>query len=540
LWSLQIAVAGLLLAVCANLAGHLLARNASRRHEIAVRYALGAGRGRIVRQFLIESTMLAAAGAVAGTIVAWSALSVVGRVITPPLGSPPLPVLELDGALFAMLFAMATASALAFGVLPALGASRQLRRAAGVTLRKRHQGLSLCARGTLVAMQIAVSLLLLLGAGAAVQTFVRLASFDLGFDARRLILFQFTTSQPSPADILARVRGALAAIDGVESVAGISDWSPSSLALPRAELSLYDGTERDGRMRVAAAKYFLVTPGFFSTMKTPVLQGREFRDGDAASAPWTVVVNETAARQFWPGQNAIGKRLTLQTTPHDRPREVIGIVRDLPLRRQQVAAEPILYVPYSQHPAITPGSTAGGMFGRMTFVVRHRDGLDRIIGEAQRVVAAIDPYRPIVYAGQAGQLGQPLLELRNYGLVLAALAAAAAVLAVLGLYSVLAHWVSERRKEIGVRLSLGARPSEIVRLVLRPAIAMLTTGLVLGAIGMFIAPKPVALQTWRIETSDGITFAAAVAIVVTTALAGCLVPARHAARIDPSSAIRVE
>ena len=528
-----------LLIVCANLSGVLLAETTSRRQEIAMRLALGANRSRIVRQLVVEGMVVAAIAGVFAVSVAWIGLTSLTWVMSPPIGSPRFVVAGVTIRVIGGIALLSILSGLVIHLLPALATLRL--EAAGSLMpsgRPPPTRSSHIVRNALVALQIAASVVLLVGAGLVLQSFIRLAYRDLKFDPQQLVRFQFRTPKPAPAETLARIHGVLSTVPGVDAVAGISDWPLNSILLPRIDVRATWTTGPAGEF--VEARHFLVTPGYFATMRTPLVSGREFDGRDEARAPWGVVVNETAARRLWPGQNPLGQHITFQARPEEPPRIVIGVVSDMPLNRRALAAPPVVYASYLQQTPAQPGPIGSGIFGRMTFVVRYRDDPDVIALAAQRLVAAIDSDRPLVYEGEVGALGVPMFELRNYGAGLTLVGGAATLLALMGLYGVIAHTVARGTKEIGIRLALGAPRREAIRIARRPALGIVLFGIGGGIACSLVLSRLFSDRLWGVSATDPATLATVVVGTLMVAWLASMVPARRAADIDPAETLRAE
>lgn len=563
LLTLEAAVAFVLLIACANIAGLLLARGSARQREMSLRVALGAGRARIIRQLLTESLVLSGAGGLLGVLVAWLGLRGLTAAVSPPIGAPRMFALDMSGHMLGVTALLAIVAGLGFGLVPALagshlnlaGSLKESSPGPATPRRRYHQT-------ALVAAQIALALILLIGSALLLNSFVRLAGRDLGFDPHGLVSLEFHIPSlqytrtlgvdrglpffeinPAPSITIQRVHERLRALPGVESAAGISYPHVNSLVLPALPVVI-DGQPApagaDPRARPPA--YFLVTPGFFATVRTPLVRGRDVDDHDTASAPWVAIVNETAARRLWPGDEAIGKRFTLDAGPDERPREVVGVVRDIPIRSRQTTPEPVMYASYLQQPARYRGRW-GGMFGQMTFVLRRAGDRDdaSVVSAARRAAAEVDPNRPLTTVDTAGQrLGVLMVEFRDYILVLTVFAIAATLLAAIGIYGVMAYSVTERTREIGVRRALGAGTREIVALIGRRALPLIAAGLIFGLAGAFALTRWIASQLWGIAPTDPTTFAAVSLLLACVAVVACLVPTRRALAVDPTIALRNE
>ena len=557
LWTLEAAVVLVLLIACANVAGLLLARGTARSHEMAVRSALGAGRGRIVRQLLTESLLLSLAGGALGAVVAAWGLSWVGTV-TPPPGLSRLSEVPLNFGLVSITALVAMGTGLVFGLAPALAGFRA--DLAGVLQRTsrpagdRPSGQRM--RGALVAGQIAIALVLLSGTGLMLKSFWRLTGREMNFEAQGMLSFDMRVPLETfmrvvavnrgvpylevinpPYPMFEEVRQRLQALPETAGVAGISHPPVNSLVLSTLPFRV-DGRPAD---RIDAT-CFLITPGFFATVKAH-LQGREFQPTDANDAPWVAVVNETAVRLFWPElkspADAIGKRITVATSSDERPREVVGVVRDIPTRSRQLAQDPIVYTPYTQQPPRT--GPWGNAVGQMTFLVRTRDGRDpfTLAPAARRAAAEVAPDRPISNITAADAFAR-FNEFRSYILILGAFAGVAMLLAAIGVYGVMAHSVAQRTREIGVRVALGAASADLIRAIGRRAFVLVAIGFACGLAGAAALGQLLASQLWQVAPQDPATLAGSSLLVALVALAACYPPVSRALKMDPTAALRSE
>jgi putative ABC transport system permease protein len=537
LWALEGTAALVLLIACANVAGLLLARNATRQHEFAVRAALGANRGRLTRQIMGETLLLALLASGGGLGVAWLVLRGLTGILSPPIGSSALLLGGPNPALIAIMIVLIAAVTATVGIVPgylSTRASSVWSPSPGSPGRQTASRFKL--RGFLVATQIAASIVLLVSAALVVQSFIRLTFRDLHFDQRRLVMFQFRATGPAPRPIVQRVFNALNDVPDTEAVAGISDWHLTTLIPQKANVRLADSTPR----LPVTPRYFLVTPGFFAAMRTPILKGREFGAKDDDGTPWTVVVNRTAAELFWPESDPIGQQLTVENIAGERPREVIGVVADVPLHRADLRTTPMLYASYLQQPPYQLPAIGVGLAGRMTFVIRYRTNRDAVVLEAERRAAAVAPNLPLIYGGEVTDFDPPTLQFLNYAVTLTALAMLAVVLAVIGLYGVTSHAVSERTREIGIRRALGADRRTIVRLVARTTFAVVLVGVLTGIAGTLTLPGLIASRLWAVDPRNPITILGVVVVVLGTVLVAAWVPLRRATAVDPSITLRAE
>jgi putative ABC transport system permease protein len=560
LWTLEAAVILMLIIVCSNVAGLLLARATARDHEISMRAALGAGRGRIVRQLLTESLMISLIGGALAIAVAYAGLTWVATA-TPPSGRAHLDTIPLDLRLVALNALTAILTGVGFGLVPALVAFRS-NLAVIIQQSARPSGgqrAKLQLRGTLVAAQVAVAMVLVTGTGLLAKSFLRVTARELNFDSNGLLSFEVRIPQFSymrligvfhdwnyfelqdpPQRLLENVRLRLAALPEAKSVAGISNPLVNSLVL----YTLPVQPEGPHRQDAPTAGYFLITPNFFATVRTQ-LHGREFDTHDTADTPWVAVVNETAVKHFWPEMDspddAIGKTFTFDTTPEERPRKVVGVVRDIPTRIDLIAPNAVVYVPYTQQPPrIGPW---GNLIGQMTYLVRVRGDRDplTVAEPARRAVAEIAPDRPISNITTVTQYTEGRLpESRIILLVLGTFAAVSALLAAMGVYGVMSYDVAHRTREIGVRLALGASASELILSVGRRSFLLIAVGLAVGLAGAAALGQLLSSQLWQVAPQDPETLAGCALLIAIVAAGACYLPARTAVSLDPTIALRCE
>jgi putative ABC transport system permease protein len=552
LLTLEAAFALVLLIACANLAGLLLARGLARRPEIAMRVALGAGRGRIVRQLLTESLLLSLAGGALGLLLAWWGLAGL-LTVTPPPGAPRLDGIGLHFRTLPLAAAISLITGLGFGLVPALAAFR-----AGLTgflksdpipgtLPGGHR-----LRSILVAGQIALALVLLAGSGLFLKSYLRLSGRPLNFEPHGLLTFELRIPfsqysrqigwhrdfprfeiSPHAAGTIERVYHSLRELPGADSVAGISLPPVNSLVL------ITPGVLLDARPVPGSAVYFLVTPGFFATMRAPLLRGREFDRRDTRASPWTAVVNQSAARWLWPGQDPIGKRFTLDTVPEEQPRQVIGVVRDIPTRNRRTVPDPVIYASYLQQPP-TYANPGANMFGQMTFLLRASGDPVSLLPAIRQAVAEVDPRRALASVLPMEELvAGRMPELFN-ALVIGAFAFVATLLAAIGIYGVMAYSLQQRTHEIGIRMALGATARQVAAFVGRRGVLLVLSGLAAGLAGALLLTRLIRSQLWGVTPVDPTTFAAVSLLLALVAALACYVPVRRAMSVDPAAALRSE
>ena len=578
LFTLETAVALVLLVACANVAGLLLARGHVRGTEIALRTALGAGRGRIVRQLLTESVLLSVGGGAIGLAVAWAGIHAL-LTMNPPPGGVAISNVNMNPRTLAATAFIAIVTGLLYGLAPALAQAR-----GSITNSLKEPGNSGGTkrpgfRSTLVAAQIAVTVVLLVGAGLLTKSFVAVMSRDLHFDSARLLTFEvhipyedyarlqgsyaglpYFEIDPSPSLSFERIHEGLRAISGVESVAGVSVPLVNSLVVPSAAISVAprapeavssSGPPASSAIGVGStpshledrrnliASYFLVTPRFFSSIKAPHIRGRDFDEHDTTPSEWVAIINETAAHRFWPGQDPLGQLLTIVSAPEERPRKVVGIVRDIPLTTEG-EVRPVVYTPYLQQPSKYP-STGVGMFGQMMFMVRATGDPMALVPQARRAVDQVDPDRPLANVlTMDSRIASVVPQRGYYAFALGAFALTATLLAAIGVYGVMAYSVAQRTREIGIRVALGAAAHEVAVLVGRRTMVIVTVGLIIGVAGALLATQLLRSQLWGVSPTDPMTFGTVATLFIAITVMAAFFPMRRALRVDPTIALRCE
>jgi predicted permease len=539
------AVAFVLLIACANVAHMLLARAAARHKEIALRIALGASRARVVRQLLTESVVLAAIGGVAGVALAAAALRML--IAISPGNLPRLETAGLDPRVLAVTVVVSLATGIAFGLVPALQASRFDLSGA---LRDGERGSTVGAgrhrlRRFLMASELALALVLLVGAGLMVRTFVALRRFDPGFDPRRVVsaVMSLTGSRSEePARRLAFYREVL---DRVRALPGVTSASAIN-HLPLAGDVWGFPFQVEGRPPAKpgespSAAFRVVLPGYFQTMGLPLVRGRDFTEDDRLGAPGTIIVNEWLAERFWPGADPIGKRLTLDDL--DKNPEwltVVGVARNAARGKWAAAPDEEMYLPLLQSHLYL--ERKGGPFSFLTLVVRTSTDEPAALAPSLRTavwsvdgnvaVSEVQTMEEVVARATASP--------RFYLLLLGSFAAAALALAALGIYGVMSYSVARRQNEIGIRMALGARSGDVLRLVMREAVGVVAIG---GGIGLAVAWLLTRLMgglLYGVGAADPATFTGVAALLGAVALVATYIPARRAVRVDPLSALRAE
>ena len=531
------AIVMLVLAIaCANVAGVLLARATTRRREIAVRLAIGAGRGRLIRQMLVESTLLFLIGGSGGLVLA----RLMTGALLSLLPAVPLPVdvtLALDGRAVVFTLTLSLVAAILSGLAPAFHAARA--EVVGA-LKSDTQGgpERIWLRHAFVVSQVALSIVLVVGAGLFARALQRATEIDPGFDPHGVELatldlslggYTADTGRVFARELIRRVRetpGVQAAALSAVMPLGDRGIGLGGLAVPGVEL-------RNGR-RFFDVDWNVITPGYFATMKMALLTGRDFSDADREGTPSVVIVNETAARQWWPRQDALGKTLLQETGRPDAPDAVrtltvVGVARDSKYRNLGEDPRPFVYVPIQQQ-----------YLSRTVIAARSAHG-QRLAGELRALLASMNPNLPIVQAltfDAYSQLG--LLPQRIAASVAGSLGLVGVLLAAIGIYGVTAYMVSNRTREIGIRMALGAERASVVRMVLRQGLTLTMIGAAIGLAVAAAASRLLGSLLFGVGATDPLTFIGSTLLFFVVGAAACYVPARRATAIGAMDALRYD
>jgi putative ABC transport system permease protein len=536
-WVLIGAVGFVLLIACVNVANLLLARAASRETEIAVRTALGAARGRLVRQLLTESVILSLIGAALGLLLAvWG---IEALLALEPQGIPRLAEVRVDPTVIGFTMGLALLTGLVFGMVPAFQSTRS---AISSTLKEGGRG-ALTTRGgarmrtALVVTEVALAVTLLAGAGLLIRSFSRLAAVDPGFQLRPALTFDVGLPDSRYKEDARQVAFydelllRLKAIPGVERTGGV-------LSLPLSGNSIVLSFRIPGRPAVApseepAMQVRVATTDYFQTIGIPLKKGRLFSEEDRAGTPQVVLITETAAKEFFPNEDPIGKSITLGWGRAGRNAggEIVGIVGDVKEAGLDEPAAPQIYLPYRQWPVAS-----------MSVVLATAVPPGNIAEAARRAVYSLDPSLPVANIRTLEELvARSISQPRFYMTVLAVFAAVALALAAIGIFGVLSYAVAQRTREIGIRMALGAHHRSVLGLVVREAMIMASGGVVIGVFAAFLLTEWLVAQL-LFETSahDPATFAIVAGVLTLVSLAAAYVPARRATRVDPIMALRAE
>jgi putative ABC transport system permease protein len=541
LWVLLGAIGFVLLIACANVANLLLARATGRQREISVRLALGAGRGRVVRQLLTESLVIALLAAVLGVaLAAWG----VGALLD--LSPTPLPrqdEIGLDGRVLGFTLLIATLTGIGFGLAAALPATRpdlahSLKEGGRTAGGTRGSGR---IRSALVVSEAAIAVVLLSGAGLLISTFANLRAVDTGFRAENLVVASFPRA---PVELR-----------GAEAIAGFQEWVVEEIgALPgvhsvattsvvpfMGQMNLPMTVDGRPEASESSIQIRMVSPRYFETLAVPVVRGRAFSDADRRGAAPVIIINESTARHYFPGEDPIGQRIHVAAVEGqpvipglDEPvREIVGVVGDVrEMGLRQAAAARTLYVPQAQVPE---------MFASMPNLLVRTAGPAETSRALPGALQALDPRLPAPQVRRMTEVvGLSMGQERFVGTLLTVFAGIALLLTAVGIYGVIAYTVRQRTREIGVRVALGARPQDVVRLVTSQGMVPVVIGLALGIGAAFFATRVLEGIVFGVETHDPLTFALAILLLTGVALLASYLPARRATRVDPMIALRSE
>ncbi|HEX5725049.1 MAG TPA: ABC transporter permease [Longimicrobiaceae bacterium] len=527
------AVGLVLLIACANVANLLLARSAARRREIAVRSAVGAARGRLVRQLLTESLVLALAGAVAGVALASWGVAVLARV--GPRSIPRLEETTVDLRVAGFALAASLLTAALFGLVPALQLARPAAAVLGAAGRASPDRGRRRLRSFLVAAQVALAVVVLVGAGLLLRSFARLQGTDPGFDPRGVLTFQVSLpplrydSLDQRVAVWDEVLGRVAALPGVRAAGGVNPLPLSGDAWSAS--FMVEGQPVPPGGEYPHAEYAAVSPDYFRAMGISLHAGRAFTGADRAGAPAVAVVDERLARRYWPGEDPVGKRLSLAGQPDTVFTEVVGVVEHVRAVGLHQEGEPQVYVPLLQR---------SNRSAYMAVSAPRGDPL-RLAAAIRAEVRRADPELPIAKVATMEQVLARATADRQFSLVvLAVFAAAALLLAAVGIYGVASYLVAQRTREIGIRMALGARGADVLRLVAGEGLAVVAAGIVAGTVGALAFARLLSGLLYGLTATDPLTYLGVALLLGAVATAALLLPARRASRVDPVVALRAE
>jgi putative ABC transport system permease protein len=552
---LQGAVVFVLLIACANIAALLLARASSRHTEVAIRAALGAGRGRIFRQLLTESLLLATLGGLAGMLLAWGAVRVL--VILAPPWLPQLHAVGIDARVLAFSAGLSLLTGLIFGLVPAAQGSRStvaesLKDAARGGTSGGNRNL---LRAALVSLQLALAFVLLTGSGLLIRSFLELQGANLGCDPKGLLTFRYRfperqyakpigvyhsiplwDTSPVPPTVFAQVLDRIRGVPGVRSAAGII-YPPMTGSYP---INFTIEGRDVANAADLASDLFPITPNYFGTMKVGMLSGRDFTDRDTAVAPWVAIVNETMAHRYFPGEDPLGKRIRLVLSDQEQTREVVAVVKDMPSSHPQTKQDPAIFVPYLQlAPHITGPNT--GLRLQMTYILRTQGEPMSALGAVRHAVEEIDRNRPLIDPRtEESYLNEQAQYPQSYSILFGFFAAVATALAAIGIYAVMTYAVEQRTREIGIRIALGAGAWDVCKLLSTQAAVVIACGVGAGLAGSLALTRFISSELWEVRVEDPATVGVMAALLIFVASFACWTPARRAMEVDPLTALRSE
>jgi putative ABC transport system permease protein len=523
------AVGFVALIACANLANLLLTAATQRQKEIAVRLSLGANRGRVVRQFLTESLLLAASGGLVGLLIAYWGIAFVNALL--PSTIPRIGQIGVDGRVLGFTFALAVTSGLLFGTLPALRASQTALIEA---LKAGGRGLGFSSnrlRASLVVSQVALSVVLLMGAGLLIKSFARLQQTSLGFRPERLLTARVTLPFSNYSTPQQRQSFADRLLEKLRSQPGMQEAALTSfLPFASGNQSFALFLPGDEKPRGGGGPNFrTVSPDYFRVMGIPLLKGREFSDADHEGTPLVTVINETMARRYWPNADPIGQRIK-ETSNDGVWREIIGVVGSIRHKARGEEPRPEMFVPWSQRPDLT-----------LNLAVRTQTEPASFAAALRRAVTDIDANLPIFEVRTMEErLFESVAQPRFRTALLGAFAALALVMAMVGLYAVMAVSVAQRTHELGIRVALGARRRDVIGLVVGQGVKLVGMGIAIGLVGAWALTRVLTTLLYEVKPTDPLTFLAAPVLLIVVAILACWAPARRAAGVDPLTALRYE
>jgi predicted permease len=542
--SMQAAVGFVLLIACANLANLLLSRAVYRTRETAIRTALGASRWRIARQLLVESVMLSFMGGLLGLLLAVFAVRWIDLAVT-DTGKPYWILLQMDYAVFLHFLAVCLAAGLLFGLAPALQISKtrvsdnlkETGRGTVGSIRARR-----LSTGLLIG-EIGLTIVLLTGAGLLVRSFLNMARFDIGVDTENLmtVAVQPAASRyPTPEDRIAfqqRLAERLNSLPGMDALT-IASQPPAGGAAPKV-LALADRNIADGQNRFPIVSRIVVVPGYFDALGLTLRQGRDFTAADGAPGGEVVIVNQPFAEQYFPGEDAVGRRIRLGNDigrAADDPKALwlTVIAVSPPVFQQspqnQLAVQPTVYVPYRQEPAVA-----------FTVLARSRLQPESVIAALRNELRIVDPDLPLYNIRSLDEiLARRRWPYRVFGSLFAAFGLIALLMSSIGIYGVTSYGVGQRTQEIGVRMALGATERHVLWLVLRQGVVRIATGIVIGLLASWGVSRVLGSLLVEVTPTDPVTFVAISILLSVVTLVACLLPARRAMRLDPVSALTAE
>jgi putative ABC transport system permease protein len=528
---LLFAVGFVLLIACANVANLLLARASSREKEMAIRAALGAGRGRLIRQMLTESLLLAIAGGAAGLLLALWSLDLIKAFTA--VNIPRLNEVSLDGRVLIFTLLVSLLTGVLFGLAPALRLSKFNlseslkeggRASAGATRNR--------LRHALVIAEIAMSCVLLIGAGLLINSFVRLLQVNSGFDASNLLTMSVFLSPTkyqrgeTQAEVIAQILEKVRTVPGVRSASVVN-----ALPIRNAVATTFEVENRPSvNEEEPVANIEVIDPDYFQTMRISLLKGRHFTRQDAAQAPQVMIINETMARQYFADEEPLGRRITMKDWGPPLTGEIVGVVGDVKANGLESETRPMIYWNHPQFPQI---------FNNL--VIRTGSDPMSVVAAVKSQIWSVDQEQTIASISLMDRiLADSVAQRQFYMLLLAIFAFVALLLAAVGIYGVMSYTVTQRTHEIGIRMALGARQGDVLKMVVGHGLFLALMGVALGLVTAYAATRLMESMLFGVTATDPLTFVGVAVVLTGVALLACFVPARRAAKVDPMVALRYE
>jgi putative ABC transport system permease protein len=534
LWILMGIVGLVLLIACANVANLLLARAADRQKEMAIRTALGAGRWRVIRQLLTESALLSVAGGAIGLLLAWWGVSALVKVNEAQI--PRASEVGLDWRVLAFTLGVALLTGIIFGLVPALQASKaDLHETLKEGGRTGSSGARGWVRGTLVVLEMALALVVLVSAGLLIRSFWRLQQVNPGFVPQNVLAMSVTLPMTKYREPVQRANFFKELLQQIRTLSGVRSAGACSI-LPLSGNNSSGSFRIEGRdvpqgQSLPHGDRWAATTDYFSTMKIPIVRGRFFDDRDTMESQPVAIIDETMQRKYWPNEDPVGKRISFQGGQQNPIwREIVGIVGHVKHRALEGESRVQYYIPHTQMQA-----------GNLNLVVRTDADPTSLAGVVRGAISGMDKDLPVYRVQTLEQYVIDSMAQRRFALTLLGIFALVALaLASVGLYGVLSYSVTQRSHEIGIRMALGARAADVLRLVIGQGMLLALAGVALGIVGAFLLTRLMANLLFGVKASDPLTFVAIALLLTLVALVACFVPARKATKVDPMVALRYE